>query len=753
MRIKRNVKVLFLCVAMLLTSIGNVAPISITAETVVTTSSLIFPGNFNKIWLDTDTGLDVYHNDGSRNKPYEIKNEADFAAFTYNTNVKGITFKDKYITITARQLDLAAHYWYPIGLNTPFYGNLEGNHCIIRNVFLGSSSNNWLGDSVGFFGYSFGNISNIALENVVCYSGTNNTGAFIGVWQDGRISNCSANGKISVNAENTVVGGFIGRHNTNNNSIQSCRAHVDINISVNNNTCGGFIGYINTPCTLISCNTTGYISTTTSDSLGGFCGFSDNPSVKFMNCYNISNIESQRAAALGGFIGRFYSGDISNSYSHSNLINGKTGYTGGFIGYSYNGSQKLITNVYCTGDIIGAINGKTGAFIGMRDENVSKYTNCYWNDSNKLLIGDKSGPKWNTYNGNLIWLEQSSTNYMKSKRFATDLNVLVQKNPSNLSTWEQNDRYNDGYPYLTVFKDSFIQGGEQDEQFSPDEIASQEQKMDVYGTVEFPEIETTSTPAPTGEPATERIDINLEWGALEYTYKSGEYDTDAKDFKDGVWVPAKEGVTDTITITNCSNIAVSTTYNFIPNTTTSANYADLTGTFTDCTSQTKITDSFNLVEQIGEAKSSANVQLGINGVPQEKINKAKAEVIGQVVVTISKYQTNVVEPEPSEEPEEAKESSQPTADTDVPATSQEPVEEKESSQPTAGVNVPVTTQEPVEVEESGQPTTDTDIPILSQEPEVVTESSQPTADTNIPVTTQTPGTTATPPIEEQESTI
>jgi hypothetical protein len=90
----------------------------------------------------------------------------------------------------AEDLDLTGIAFTPIGTDAdPFYGTFDGNHRIIKNLNVASSS-----EGSGLFGVTeAGIIKNIILDNAIVSSSANNTGSIVGIARKNvLVYNCSA---------------------------------------------------------------------------------------------------------------------------------------------------------------------------------------------------------------------------------------------------------------------------------------------------------------------------------------------------------------------------------------------------------------------------------------------------------------------------------------------------------------------------------------------------------------------------------
>ncbi|SES85448.1 GLUG motif-containing protein [[Clostridium] polysaccharolyticum] len=840
MKLKQRIFSFVLCLVLTM-SMGNVSKLPlIQAQDIATSGCWIDPGNYTKFWFNVSTSLDVYGNQGTKDNPYEIRTVKDLAGLSYYSNVSNVFFENKYITVTAKSLDLASHYWYPIGLTNVFCGNFDGGNCVIKNVFMGTSSSYCTYQYMGLFGRTHGNLSNLTIDNMIYYSKALQVGGLTAQWLGGSIKNCSANGQITDCGSNSdhAVGGLAGYHATSGTLMEHC--HVMVNITKENNgysssflgqigsligginisntvvsdctasgtisvplyhNVSGLIGYINGSNTVISnCNSstaitssgsskvgglagsvysetsitdsafTGFINGKNKSRIGGIAGYIDD-TASIKNCYSTASVTGTRNCEIGGLIGYCENATISQCFFTGTVTTGECCNVGGFIGYSvnatvsqcfstgtvtadkdcnaggfigYHGNLKVY-NSYTTSNISAGSSCSVGGFIGSAcqdyvkcnsiiencyascsiragkssivgnfygDTNTDYVTNtfkrCYWNKSCQQIVADeiipdasKTGVSYNSF----PTVQAASATYMQSDDFVADMNEYVNQATANYSSWTRSDSINDGMPYLTLFQAVLKLNTSADKEFDPNETSTDQQDFNVYGIMEFPEFsELPDSPEPTtsSTPKPDKISVNLEWGSLEYIYKSGAYNTETKKYADGVWKPTEAGKSDIIRLTNRSTMDIQALFCFLPNTKDSTNYQNLFGTFQDASLQTPFTDPLTLSAKQGNAVISNDIQLCIGGVPEEKINKANKEVIGQVILTISPEKGK--EPVPSQIPENTA-SGEETSPADMSSETPTPTTTEPSESPVPYISDTPTT------EPSGSP-----VPYVSDTP-------------------------------------
>ena len=261
--------------------------------------------------------------------------------------------------------------WQPIGKDSGFRGNFNGNGHIISNLWIKRPST----DYIGMFGKIDDNaeILNLKLENAE-YVGNDYVGGIVGYcYNANSITSCEFNGKIS---GNDYIGGICG-YNFND-------------------------GY---DTTISDCFTDSHIKGR--DYIGGICGYNKvynnyfynddrlRPSVS--NCISYNNIDGRDY--IGGIYGyacsdsrRISSGNrysyitISDCYSY-NHINGNS-YIGGIYGYSYSYDRNFtyhseITTSDCFTNGIIKGNESIGGIVGYIEQNMGSLgiSKCYSNNS------------------------------------------------------------------------------------------------------------------------------------------------------------------------------------------------------------------------------------------------------------------------------------------------------------------------------------------------------------------------------------
>lgn len=233
----------------------------------------------------------------------------------------------------------AAGSWQPIGLSNllPFSGHFDGNHQMIRNLYI----NNQTSIYTGFFGYAEnGSIKNLNLTNVDITSAIT-VDSYVGgicAYSMSEILNCSTSGNISAQISNNEVlciGGICG---SSRNKIESCRntASISSNTSTARINIGGICGYISN-YDLSKCVNLGMLTNSSNDCYGGgICGYAYLSNISY--CINAGKIETvANNANVGGVCG-FCDATVSNSINMGNLVSNiaVSSSIGGISGFSAN---------------------------------------------------------------------------------------------------------------------------------------------------------------------------------------------------------------------------------------------------------------------------------------------------------------------------------------------------------------------------------------------------------------------------------
>ena len=280
---------------------------------------------------------------GTFSDPYLIQDECDLAYFSYNTTKNRYTattkdpYQNKFVKITAEELDMSAHYWTP----AIFSGYFDGNNCVIKGITVNVTKKptGYTTSAAGFF-YVLNTaaitnnilnnvcvVQNVHLENPQISSTltSTNAGALAGIAQNVRISNCTVSGG-SVSGEKVIAGGgLIGalRDKTGGDIslIERCFSTASVTSTAS---AGGLIGSYGSSenggqITLSDCWSGGDVSG--GSYVGGLIGYIGSKAygMDIDHCYSISSVTGN-GSKIGGLIG-FAEANGTNSTRYINEVN------------------------------------------------------------------------------------------------------------------------------------------------------------------------------------------------------------------------------------------------------------------------------------------------------------------------------------------------------------------------------------------------------------------------------------------------
>lgn len=224
---------------------------------------------------------------GTSSSPYQISNAAQLAYMAYLVN-SNTTYRNKYYQLTA-DIDLSAHYWYPIGKeNYSFNGTFDGQYHTISNMTIDNTVTGMGVKYLGLFGY-IGKcnltvtIKNLFMNNAMITDSSATYTSFL-VGHNGDklyLNNISIDNSELVYASSTTVsttgtyfGGLVGY---SNNLLSIDNANIyKTNIRSNKEMIGGCIGYCNNTDSLTITNVNSIIdelmTSNTVAKLGGLVG-------------------------------------------------------------------------------------------------------------------------------------------------------------------------------------------------------------------------------------------------------------------------------------------------------------------------------------------------------------------------------------------------------------------------------------------------------------------------------------------------
>ena len=258
---------------------------------------------------------------GTSSSPYQISNAAQLAYMAYLVN-SNTTYRNKYYQLTA-DIDLSAHYWYPIGKeNYSFNGTFDGQYHTISNMTIDNTVTGMGVKYLGLFGY-IGKynltvtIKNLFMNNAMITDSSATYASFL-VGHNGDklyLNNISIDNSELVYASSTTVsttgtyfGGLVGY---SNNLLSIDNANIyKTNIRSNKEMTGGCIGYCNNTGSLTITNVNSIIdelmTSNTVAKLGGLVGEVEIITVSYITIQYISVYIKDSAGSgsyYGGLIG------------------------------------------------------------------------------------------------------------------------------------------------------------------------------------------------------------------------------------------------------------------------------------------------------------------------------------------------------------------------------------------------------------------------------------------------------------------
>jgi hypothetical protein len=300
---------------------------------------------------------------GTPQDPYQIDSLPNLAWISASDSAWGSSFVqtsniEATSTATWDSVGGEPQGFKPIGQNTWFNGNYDGNHYEIRNLFIHRAST----DFQGLFGRVQGYVKNLKLINVNI-TGKEQVGALAG-YSVRPVEYVEVSGSVT---GTDYVGGIIGYQSS---SISRSINHARV---MGQEYVGGISGW---GAIIIQCSNT---ATIVGDSaVGGISG------LIFADQY-VMEVENHGDSVIGvsyvgGILGIGRS--LKNAINHSHVVGQFK--VGGIIGTFFNGA---VVNAISTGSVIGI--SQTGGAIGYSRN--SDILGVYWNSeasSNLDGIGD-----------------------------------------------------------------------------------------------------------------------------------------------------------------------------------------------------------------------------------------------------------------------------------------------------------------------------------------------------------------------------
>ena len=308
---------------------------------------------------------------GTKSSPYIIKDKIELNNIRKERNAFYKLNAD--ITFNAEDFAPSGEFynngkgWDPIGdAGDEFYGVFNGNGHTIHGLQIVRDDE----ENIGLFGYAYGSVKNINL-NDCSISGETNVGSIVG-YLHGEILNCKTDGMVcasgSANRHDSYVGGITGCVGYGGR-IENC--HNESNVKggatftgqiggITGGTIGGTIGaeiLKSYNSGMLSCGQGGGRSSY----LGGIEGCGNGV---ISECFNVGNVGDMTGYAVaGGIRGTNYGinkgGEIKNSYNFGEITSKEV--VGGIIG-SITAVTK-IDSCYNTGSLTSS-ESRTGGIAG-----------------------------------------------------------------------------------------------------------------------------------------------------------------------------------------------------------------------------------------------------------------------------------------------------------------------------------------------------------------------------------------------------
>lgn len=257
---------------------------------------------------------------GTNNDPFIITTPGELQSMQDNS---GAYFKlGNDIDMTGFDYAPMMHYNYDPG----FSGGLDGDNYTIRNLEITT-----VYPYAGLFGRTQNAVlENIKLENITLDSGWFDCGLLVGNAYDTVIRNCSVQGTVIPNSNAENVGGLVGLL-MNESKVIDCQTNVTI-AAASNSYVGGIVGGTNVR------QGQGFNST-------------------IENCTSVAHITALQSNNVGGVVGSFCYGNITNCTYAGNITlpNGATGGLSGSIFRANVTSCSASGNIsaLCAGGLVG----------------------------------------------------------------------------------------------------------------------------------------------------------------------------------------------------------------------------------------------------------------------------------------------------------------------------------------------------------------------------------------------------------------
>jgi len=292
--------------------------------------------------------------------------------------------------------------WTPIGTkSSQFKGTFDGDGHTISGLYFNNTTNSDYpsgGNYIGLVGYANGStISNLTIKDSYV-NGYKQVGAIVGWAESSTITNCH-NQNSTIISTTSRIGGVSGYLSASNMSLCSNSG----NIYSGSYSTGGLSGSVDNS-TMENCFNYGNVTVITisaDHNAGGICGWVNVGTVK--NCFNYGKVTAP--SKIGGIVGNYSSGTISNNY----YLAGCAATTSGVVGYGIagkNSDEEAKTMASDSADFA------SGVISFLLNNRVSDSTSIW-----RQTIGVDATPK---FSGSIVYLSSPC-----AKQFVNDTTVYV----------------------------------------------------------------------------------------------------------------------------------------------------------------------------------------------------------------------------------------------------------------------------------------------------------------------------------------
>lgn len=358
---------------------GNATPSNATPSNALPLNLLAEPLSAGDIWGGYTMSAEL-EGEGTKEKPYLIRNENDLKYLAYHTaegNVNG--YFGCYFKLTADITLSSGASWIPIGYfwssldadAEPFRGNFDGGGHRIKNLNISNSSQTY----AGLFGQTMGaNIKDVSVSASI--SAANLCGGIAGEANDTVIAGCFVSGTVKAAG---TAGGIVGEGYET--VIDDCRNTATVYAAKPAGGsepvfAGGIIGSAH-DSKVINCTNASTESATSIYAEGYVGGIAGNIiGSRIYNSYVTGKIGSISAEAIGGIVGRLESGQVKLARMEGSIgKNTSSGlkWAGLFVGYIVDnatqlGPDKDLAYLYTDDESVYALNPFGNMLNGLIDK-------------------------------------------------------------------------------------------------------------------------------------------------------------------------------------------------------------------------------------------------------------------------------------------------------------------------------------------------------------------------------------------------